>query len=283
MINSLFGVAGILGHWNLELALPPELTSVDPIAEEAWGRVLGDLQYPAFDRQTLGRVLRRHARGREWIAAAVDARDAQLPPPFATTSAAPSDRPALIRSLRPLLRPFEIQRFRDAVEAGDGPLALSMVSPGNRYLLARSVDGGETGDPLHARWALDQVAGMSFGRDGDYLGLGHPPAVPQGEVGDDLRDPHLYNRLLDIRVQLAIGQEMGGLPSGMGARLLPYAMARVLSSSRPLMVDRWRGIVDALVQELTPQAFQAWILDLAFADELFLPGESQVPGGEQRR
>jgi hypothetical protein len=92
-------------------------------------------------------------------------------------------------------------------------------------------------------------------------------------VGDNLRDPHLYNRLLDIRIRLAIEVERAGLPSALAGRLLPLAMARVLSNSRQLAIDRWRGIVDALERELTGEALQAWILDLAFANELQLPGE----------
>ena len=139
------------------------------------------------------------------------------------------------------------------------------------------IDGAEAGDSPRARWAVDQVAGMPIARPGDYLGLAHPLALPQGEVGDDLRDPHLYNRLLDIRVRLAIELEKQGLPAALGARLLPDAMATVLSNGRPLTVDRWRGIVEALERELTSEAVHRWLLDLAFADELLLPGEPAVP------
>ena len=282
LINSLYGVAGILGHWNLELALPPELTSVDPLAEEAWGSMLGDLHYPAFDRESRGRVIRRHARGEAWIRAAVAARDPYATAPFAAPGEAAVESHALAESLRPLMSPFEHQRFVDAVEAGNEQSAMNLVSPGNRYLLARSVDGGDAADPARVRWAIDQVAGMPLGRAGDYLGLGHPPDVPQGEVGDNLRDPRLYTRLLDIRVRLAVELEKLGLPSALGARLLTYAMAEVLSSAQPLVVDRWRGILDALDREITDRAVRSWILDMAFADELLLPGEPVMPGSRQR-
>jgi hypothetical protein len=263
------------------MALPAELTSVDPLAEEAWGYALGDLHYPAFDREALGRTVRRHAVGEEWIRTAVASRNPRQPAPaahFGGTSAVP---PLLLDSLRPLLRAFELQRFIDAVETGDERAALALVSPGNRYLLARSVDGAEGEDPARVRWAIDQVAGMPIGRRGDYLGLSHPPALPQGEVGDDLRDPHLYDRLLDIRIRMAIEIERQGLPSALAARLLPEAMAHVLSQAQPLTVDRWRGIVDALERELSGDDLRGWMLDLAFADELLLPGESVAPERRQ--
>ncbi len=281
LINSLYGVAGILGHWNLELALPPELTSVEPLAEEVWGSMLGDLHYPAFDRTPRGSVIRRHARGEAWIRAAVAARDPYVMAPSTTPGEAALESHTLAETLRPLLSPFEYQRFVDAVEAGNEQSAISLVSPGNRYLLARSVDGGDAGDPARVRWALDQVAGMPMGRSGDYLGLGHPPAVPQGEVGDDLRDPRLYTRLLDIRIRLAIELERQGLPAALGARLLTYAMAQVLSNARPLIVDRWRSILAALDKEITDRTVKGWILDMAFADELILPGEPMMPGSRQ--
>jgi hypothetical protein len=273
LINSLFGIPGILGHWNLELALPPELTSVDPLAEEAWGGVLGDLNLGAFDRETLGLVIRRHARGEQWIRAAVAARNPLLPPPFPIAAGAAAGPFSLAESIRHLLTTLELQHLFDAIEQGDELEALHLVPPGNRYLLARAVDGADADATTRAIWKQDQVAGMPIGRRGDYLGLGPPDAVPQGEVGDNLRDPHLYNRLLDIRIRLAIEVERAGLPSALAGRLLPLAMARVLSNSRQLAIDRWRGIVDALERELTGEALQAWILDLAFANELQLPGE----------
>lgn len=278
LINSLFGVAGILGHWNLELALPPELTSVDPLAEEAWGGMLGDLHYPAFDRESRGMVIRRHARGAAWIRAAVNARDAYLEAPFAASGEPAVPSHTLADALRPLLSPFEYQRFIDAVGTGNEPSAMSLVSPGNRYLLARSADGGDAGSPARERWAIDQVVGMPVGRAGDYLGLGHPAEIPQGEVGDNLRDPRIYTRLLDIRVRLAVELERQGLPSALGARLLTYAMAQVLSNARPIVVDRWRSILDTLDKEITEQAVRMWVLDMAFADELILPGEPVTPG-----
>jgi hypothetical protein len=277
LINSLYGVAGILGHWNLELTLPDELASVDPLAEEAWGGMLGDLHYTAFDRETRGVVIRRHARGEAWIRAAVDARDPNLVPAFAAPGETAIEPHRLAETLRPLLAPFEHQRVTDAIEAGEEQLALRLVSPGNRYLLARAADGGDASTSARARWAIDQVAGMPVGRAGDYLGLGHPPDVPQGEVGDNLRDPRIYTRLLDIRIRLAVELERQGLPSALDARLLTYAMAEVLSHAPPVVVDRWRGILDALDRGISEQSVRMWILDMAFADELLLPGETMTP------
>jgi len=59
-------------------------------------------------------------------------------------------------------------------------------------------------------------------------------------------------------------------------------MAEVLSSAQPLVVDRWRGILDALDREITNRAVRTWILDMAFADELLLPGEPMMPGSRRR-
>jgi hypothetical protein len=283
LVNSLFGVAGILGHWNLELTLPPELTSVDPLAEEAWGSVVGNVNLIAFDRETLGRVIRHHAHGEQWIRAAVTARDPLLPAPFPTAAGEVPAAAALADSIRHLLTPLELQDLVDAIEEGDEQRALELVSPGNRYLLAHAFDAGELDATSRDRWAQDQVAGMPIGRRGDYVGLGPPPAVPQGEVGDKLRDPRLYNRLLDVRIRLAIEVERMGLPGALAGRLLPHAMARVLSHSPQLLVNRWRGIMDALETELTGEVLRAWILDLAFDDELIVPGGPMPPGrGPQR-
>jgi hypothetical protein len=257
--------------------LPDELASVDPLAEEAWGYMLGDLQYAAFDRETRGIVIRRHARGAAWIRAAVAARDPSLAAPFTSPGETAIEPHGLAETVRPLLTPFEHQRLTDSIEAGEEQLALRLVSPGNRYLLARSADGGDASAPARARWAIDQVAGMPIGRAGDYLGLGHPPDIPQGEVGDNLRDPRIYTRLLDIRIRLAVVLEEQGLPSALDARLLTYAMAEVLSHAPPVVVDRWRGILDALDRGISEQTVRRWILDMAFADELLLPGEPMPP------
>ena len=267
LINSLFGVSEIMGRWTLESHMPLGESPRNAMAEEAWGAALGYLHYPTLTTEAQQRVAGRYEQATGWIIAAARARDPGVLPP-AWSHALADDPPTMPELLGKLMRPRQIERFIDAVGAGDPTTALQLVSPGNRYLLGRFLEGGDRAAPAQLSWAIDQVIGMPVARRGDYLGLGHPPVVPYGEAGDDLADPLFYSRLLDLRVILAVLLEEQQLPAALHARLLPEAMGTVLAAVRPLTVGVPEDFLRAIQTQLTPDTVSDWVLDLAFDDEI---------------
>ncbi|HEX9701026.1 MAG TPA: VWA domain-containing protein [Acidobacteriota bacterium] len=265
--NSLFGAPEALSRWNLE-DLMASGGSRDPAAAETWAATFARIHLPSLTAEAQRVVARRHALATSWIREAVAARDAAHSPSFWVSADPERPSPELLASLRPLLRPDQLQALTDAIGAGREAEALDLISDGNRYLLLLGLDDYDAAAPAAARWLIDQMVGMPVSRRGDYVGLTTPPPVPYGEAGDQLADRLQYARLFDIRVRLAVLMEEQGLPATLHARLLMEAMARVLSSMTPASWEPWRNVLAAIDREVTGPALRQWMVDLAFADEL---------------
>ncbi|MCH7824457.1 MAG: VWA domain-containing protein [Acidobacteria bacterium] len=265
--NSLFGAPETLSRWNMEDLIASGAPR-DPVAAETWAATFAHIHKPSLTPEAQRVIARRHALATAWIREAVTARDSNTTPSFWVTADRTSTPPKLAVSLRRLMRPDELQRFADAVTAGREDDALRLVSDGNRYLLTLGLDNYDVDAPAAARWLIDQMVGMPQSRRGDYLGLMTPPAVPYGEGGDEVADPLLYSRILDLRVRLAVLMEEQGLPATLHPSLLMGAMAHILSNMVPTNWQPWRNILAAIDVEFTDAALSQWIVDLAFADEL---------------
>lgn len=265
--NSLYGAPDTLSRWNLE-DLIPSGGPRDPAAAEAWAATFAHIHLPSLTPEAQRIVAQRHNLATSWIEAAVAGRDPDATPAFWVTADRNAAPPQLAASLRPLMRPAELQRFRDAVAEGRTSDALRLVSAGNRYLLLLGLDDYDAQAPAAARWLVDQMVGMPLSRRGDYLGLMTPPPTPYGEAGDEFADPMLYTRLFDIRVRLAVLMQEQGLPAAMHARLLMGSMARILGTMVPATYQPWRNILAAIDTEVTRAALRQALVDLAFADEL---------------
>ncbi len=265
--NSLFGAADTLSRWNLE-DLMPSGGPRDPVAAETWASAIARIHLPSLTADAQSVVARRHALAGTWIREAVQARDPSISPSFWVSADATAEAPRLDDALRLLMRPRELQVFRDAVTDGRESDALRAVSDGNRYLVVLALDDYDAAAPAAARWLLDQAVGMPMTRRGDYLGLMTPPAIPLGEAGDESADPFLYARMFDIRVRLAVLMEEQVLPAALNARLLMGAMARVLSTMVPTTYRPWTNILATVDAELNNGALSQTVVDLAFTDEL---------------
>jgi len=290
--NSLYGAPDTLARWNLEDLIATG-GSRDPAAAESWAAVFAHIHQPSLTPEAQRLVAQRHALATSWIREAVAARNADTTPSFWVTADRTRTPPQLSASLQRTMRPAQMQRFIDAVEAGRESDALRLVADGDRYLLLLSLDDYDREAPAAARWLVDQMVGMPMSRRGDYLGLMTPPPVPYGEAGDEFADRLLYARMFDIRVRLAVLMQEQELPAGLHARLLMGSMARILGNMVPATYQPWRNLLTAIEAEVTEAALNQLVVDLAFADELTpsdpamalsaLAGDASTGGGPAGR